>query len=200
MKTIVWDVDDVLNDLMRDWFEQSWRPAHETWRISYDDLLTNPPHELLGTSLTEYQLSLDAFRRDRLESLQPVPEAIDWFQQHGHKACHAALTAVPLWAAPLSAAWVMRHFGRWVSSFNVVPSRRAGEAPHSHAATKKEFLKWWRKADALVEDNPANLAGAEELGIRIFLVPQPWNGKLRSLREMLDDLTAFVARSAAAIW
>ena len=70
--------------------------------ISYDDLLANPPHELLGITLTEYQLSLDAFRRDRLEGLQPISDAIDWFKQHGHKACHAALTAVPLWAAPLS--------------------------------------------------------------------------------------------------
>lgn len=193
MKTIVWDVDDVLNDLMRAWFKESWRPAHETCRITYDDLLANPPHELLGITLTEYQLSLDAFRRDRLESLPPISDAIDWFQRHGHKACHAALTAVPLWAAPLSAAWVMRHFGGWMRSFNVVPSRRAGDEPASHAATKKEFLEWWGKADVLVEDSPANLAGAEELGIQTVLVPRPWNGKRRSLQESLDELTAFVS-------
>lgn len=193
MKTIVWDVDDVLNDLMRVWFEESWSPAHETPRISYDDLLANPPHILLGITLTEYQLSLDTFRRNQLEDLQPVPQTIDWFQQHGHKARHAALTAVPLWAAPISSAWVMRHFGRWMSSFNVVPSRRAGDEIHSHATTKKEFLQWWGKADVLVEDNPGNLAGAQELGMRTFLVPQPWNGKRRGLRETLDDLAAFVS-------
>ena len=28
MKTIAWDVDDVLNDCMRTWFERTWLPAH----------------------------------------------------------------------------------------------------------------------------------------------------------------------------
>jgi FMN phosphatase YigB (HAD superfamily) len=87
----------------------------------------------------------------------------------------------------------MRHFGGWMRSFNVVPSRRAGDEPASHAATKKEFLEWWGKADVLVEDSPANLAGAEELGIQTVLVPRPWNGKRRSLQESLDELTAFVS-------
>ena len=80
-----------------------------------------------------------------------------------------------------------------MSSFNVVPSRRAGEEIHSHATTKKEFLQWWGKADVLVEDSPGNLAGAEALGIRTFLVPRPWNGMQRGLLETLDDLTAFVS-------
>ncbi len=50
MKTIVWDIDDVLNDLTRAWFETAWLPAHRECRLTYEELKVNPPHELLGTS------------------------------------------------------------------------------------------------------------------------------------------------------
>ena len=39
MKTIVWDVDDVLNDLMRDWLTQWWMPAHPETKIDYENFL-----------------------------------------------------------------------------------------------------------------------------------------------------------------
>ena len=62
MLTIVWDIDDVLNDFMKRWFEQWWRPQKTNCKLNYNDLVENPPHNILGIDLQEYQNSIDAFR------------------------------------------------------------------------------------------------------------------------------------------
>jgi phosphoglycolate phosphatase-like HAD superfamily hydrolase len=61
MKTIVWDVDDVLNDLMRAWFEDWVSTKHAHCPLTYDQITGNPPHELLGISSSDYQASLDDY-------------------------------------------------------------------------------------------------------------------------------------------
>ena len=45
--TVVWDVDDVLNDLMAAWLAQVWVSEHPDRPIAYADVRANPPHELL---------------------------------------------------------------------------------------------------------------------------------------------------------
>ncbi len=67
MKTIVWDVDDVLNNLMGDWFKK-WRSLHPACTLSYDNISGNPPHELLDINVDEYKHSLDTFRTKYLKS------------------------------------------------------------------------------------------------------------------------------------
>ena len=89
-------MDDVLNDLMRDWFEWCWRPAHAGTGIRYEDIAENPPDQVLGISRADYLRSLDEFRRAEFERLRPVPDVAAWFGRHGHKCRHLALTAVPL--------------------------------------------------------------------------------------------------------
>ena len=59
MRTLVWDIDDVLNDLMRSWFTEEWLPTHPDCRLAYADLLENPPHRVLGIAEAEYLASLD---------------------------------------------------------------------------------------------------------------------------------------------
>ena len=54
MNLVVWDIDDVLNPLMRDWFEQHWLPRHSECRIAYQELTANPPHRVLGIAEDEY--------------------------------------------------------------------------------------------------------------------------------------------------
>ena len=176
MLTIAWDVDDVLNDLMRSWFSEAWLPAHPACALRYEELRANPPAALLGVSGEEYLDSLDRFREARYAELAPLPEAEAWFERNGDRYRHIALTGVPLAAAPLSAAWVMRHFGRWMRSFHFVPSPRAGQAIPAYDASKRDFLRWWGKADALVDDSPANVDAAREAGVRALLMPRPWNG------------------------
>jgi hypothetical protein len=189
VKTVAWDVDDVLNDLMRTWFEHYWLPSHRGCPISYDTISENPPHTLLGISISEYLTSLDDFRLSKMaREMNPVPEVLSWFRQHGAHFRHVALTSTPLRATHISAAWVMRHFGWWIRSFNVIPSPRNGEEIPVYDQSKEDFLHWWGRVDILVDDNPFNVAAAQSLGIQTILIPRPWNQSPLTLGEALNTL------------
>ncbi len=189
MKTIIWDVDDVLNDMMRAWFEAAWLPLHPECSLVYDRITENPPHGLLGVSQQEYLSSLDEFRFSRAaREMPPLPETLDWFQEHGAHFRHMALTAAPIPASPFSAAWVMRHFGRWIRSFHVVPSARHHQTSPAYDTSKGDFLRWLGKGDVMVDDSVQNAEAAKALGIRVVLMPRPWNGSPLTIREALDSL------------
>jgi hypothetical protein len=176
MLTIVWDVDDVLNALMRDWFEQEWKPRTPECRHAYGDLTENPPHDALGVNRREYLDSLDRFRlSSAARNMAPNPEVLAWFRTHGADFRHIALTARPLDTAPPAAEWVMRHFGDYIRVFGVVPCR-SGSATPFYDGSKSEFLEWWGRGDILVDDSRDNIEAAERIGVCGVLFPQPWNG------------------------
>jgi len=188
VKTIIWDVDDVLNDLMKAWLED-WLSKGKTLFFAYDQLIRNPPHELLEITASDYLASLDDFRLSgKVCRLQPVKEVFDWFCLHGDRFHNVALTATPLRTAHISAEWVMRNFGRWIRSFNVVPSPRPGEDFAGGHKTKSDFLRWWGKGDILVDDNEDNIAGAASLGMHAVLFPRPWNKSSLTVKETLGKL------------
>ena len=189
MKTIVWDVDDVLNDLMRSWFVTAWLKASPACTLRYDQLCENPPHKVLNIPLAEYLRSIDAFREEQGARLEPNPTVLAWFERHGHRFRHVALTAVPLRAADTWAAWVVKHFGKWIRSFNFIPSHREGENLPRFDRTKTEFLAQGARVDAIVEDNAATVAAARTAGLCAVLVPQPWNDARGTLRDGLQILT-----------
>jgi hypothetical protein len=190
MRTLAWDIDDVLNDLMRVWLESWWRDAHPGCVVTFDQLVENPPQRVLDTTLHEYLASLDAFRlSDRFAGLAPRPEVLAWFTKHGEHFRHVALTAVPLRCAHVSAAWVMRHFGRWIRSFHVVPSPRGDEQIPAYDRSKEEYLRHAVGIAALIDDNRGHIQGAERVGVRGVLFPRPWNGSSRSIEQTLNDLT-----------
>ncbi len=188
MKTIVWDVDDVLNELMRSWFFTVWLKEFPDCRVTYDQICENPPHRVLGIPLEEYLRSIDAFRSRHGARLEPNRAVLAWFEQHGHRFRHLALTAVPMQAAGTWAAWVTTHFGRWIRSFNFIPSHREGENLPVFDQTKAEYLRQWARVDAIVEDNVATIEAARAVGIRTVLVPQPWNGAPGTLADELRAL------------
>lgn len=189
MKTIVWDVDDVLNDLMRSWFELEWLPSHLRCALRYDDIVENPPHRLLGVTLEEYQSSLDGFRLSEAgRQLSPRSEVVEWFRQYGSDFRHVALTATPMNCASLSAAWVTWHFGAWIRSFSFVPSARSDQNILLYDQSKADFLRWWGRADALVDDSPSNVTAARSLGLEAVLVPHPWNAGRSTIVESLQSL------------
>jgi hypothetical protein len=194
MTTVIWDIDDVLNPLMRAWFHHAWLPAHPDCRVrTYEGLAANPPHDVLGVAREVYLASLDAFRLSgAYEQMAPVPEVLAWFDLHGAKCRHVALTATPLVSADRSAAWLMRHFGRWIRVFAFVPSPRAGTDLPQYDATKSDFLRWFGKGDLLVDDSPANVQAARDVGRDAILVPQPWNGGSQTLADVLAALTEYV--------
>ncbi len=190
MLTIAWDVDDVLNDLMRVWLEEKWLPEHPGCALRYGDIVKNPPHEILGISLESYLASLDAFRLSiDFMQMPPVKEVRDWFSASGHLFRHVAVTAVPMKAAHVSAAWVMRHFGPWIRTFHVVPSPREGEQVFQYDQDKAAFLKWIGKIDLSIDDAEANLSQCQQAGIRGLAFPRPWNRNVTTITQTLDSLT-----------
>lgn len=191
MKTIVWDVDDVLNNLMRDWFKQ-WRSLNPQCSLDYNNIISNPPHELLEITLEGYKQSLDEFRMKQLGDLQPVPEILTWFKVNGNKYRHIALTAVPITTSHISASWVFKNFGTWIRSFNIIPSSRSSDLPVQYFHTKKEFLEWVNNGDVLVDDNIFNIEGAKELGMKTILFPRPWNNPKCTISEALQNLTELI--------
>lgn len=190
MKTIAWDVDDVLNDLMRAWFEQKWLKDHPDCNVRYDEIIENPPYELLDVSIDEYLLSLDRFRLSPLyQEMNPVNEIMEWFDKYGGNFRHIALTATPLIAASASAQWVFRHFGKWMRTFHFVPSMREGLNIPEYERDKSEFLKWFEKIDILIDDNSENIDAAERYGVKGIIFPRPWNKSKCSIKEALVELT-----------
>jgi 5'(3')-deoxyribonucleotidase len=176
LKTIAWDVDDVLNDLMQSWFEQKWLTDHPECAMLYEDIAENPPARLLNTSLDRYLRSLDEFRLSYMyQQMFPVKEVMNWFVKNGSSFRHIALTAVPLIAASASAQWVFNHFGAWIRTFHFVPSKREGEEAQEYDNDKGDFLKWIQKVDVLVDDSLTNIKAAESAGIKGIILPRPWN-------------------------
>jgi FMN phosphatase YigB (HAD superfamily) len=188
MKTIIWDVDDVLNDFMFDWFEKQWLIVHPECKLKYEDLLENPPHKILGTSLNEYRNSLDDYRSQNGSTFNPVPEVLEWFRAKGSNYRHMALTAVPLSLAHISADWVFRHFGNWIRSFNVVPSPRLTDPAFFYDLSKKDFLSSVDSDCILIDDNLINIKSAQSLGIKTIVFPRPWNGTTTNRIEILKHL------------
>ena len=190
MHTIVWDRDDVLNDLMHCWLEQWWRPAHPECKVSYEDLSENPPHRILNIDLKAYLRSLDDFRLSKpATQMEPLPEVLSWFRKFGHMCRHVALTATPVDTAPAAAEWTFRHFGVWIRSFHFVPSIRNGQSIPQYDADKGAYLHWLGKGDIVVDDSTTNLQSVSQYGVSGVLIPRPWNGNRASIADALDHLS-----------
>jgi hypothetical protein len=188
MLTIVWDVDDVLNDLMAAWFHQWWLPGHPDCLVTYAGLRENPPHTVLGIEKSEYLASLDDFRcSERGRALTPNPEIVRWMREQGHRFRHLALTARPLPTAGVAAEWVFRHFSEYIRCYGVVPSRLDPDAPQ-YDRDKAGFLRWFGEADYFLDDSEANVAAVSELGVKALLFPQPWNRASSAVGDILKLL------------
>lgn len=191
MKTIAWDIDDVLNNLTETWLETEWLPRKaDCRRVRYQELSANPPHGLIGVSKAVYLESLDRFRQSETAArMQPEKILTGWFRAHGDRYRHIALTARPRASVIPAIEWVMRHFGEWFQSFSYVPSERAGQSSRQPDRSKADYLAWLEKVDFFIDDQPENCLAAERLGIRVFLLKQPWNRSPLTLKDILDQLT-----------
>ena len=186
MKTIVWDIDDVLNDLTRSWFDLVWKRENPYTEMKYEQLMLNPPHELLGMSREAYLSSLDRFRLSpEAEAMKPHGDVVNWFKEWGALYRHVALTARPIKTVSPAISWLMRHFGEWFEAFGFVPSWRPDENPMQPDKKKTDFLAWICKADYFIDDNTENMTGADKIGVRSFLAAQPWNNSNMMLSEIL---------------
>jgi uncharacterized HAD superfamily protein len=188
MKTIVWDIDDVLNDSTRIWLEHCWLPAHHDCTLKYENVTENPPHRLLGVTREEYLESLDEFRLSaQAGAMIPEKHLITWFRKKGSGFRHIALTARPRKTVSPALDWMLRYFGNWFQTFSFVPAGRPGEAPGHPDHNKAGFLSWLGKADYFIDDNHENVKAARQLGIAAFLVSRPWNNSGLTLRDILQN-------------
>ena len=191
MRTIVWDVDDVLNNLNEYWFA-GWRAKHPDPDINYQSLSKNPPHELLGISFETYLESLDQIRASvsAHENLTPNPLIREWLVTHGRRYRHLALTARPAHAAGAGAAWVLNHFGAWIRTVAFVPPRKPAHWP-DYDLKKVEYLEWFDHEAILIDDAETNVMEVKEKGLKATLFPQPWNSSTQSVPELLAELAQF---------
>lgn len=189
MKVIFWDIDDVLNELMRRWFEDFWLKEHPECNLNFSDLVENPPCNILKISLKEYQDSLDAYRLSYYRNLKPNQEIIKWFEKYGDKARHIAITSTPITTASISAEWLFRHFGSWIRTFHVVPSKRDNINVFYYDKNKAEFINWISKECIVIDDDKENLEPLKAEGTKFIIWPQPWNGSKLTPNQALDMLT-----------
>jgi hypothetical protein len=195
MLTIVWDVDDVLNNLMHQWFHDAWLAEHPDCRLTYAELTCNPPDTVLGVPRSEYLASMDRFRSTEQGcNLTPNPQLLDWFREQGSNFRHIALTARPLETAPDVAHWVIRHFGGWIRCFGVVPTRLRKEFP-VYDRSKGDYLAWLGRGDVLVDDSTENILEAASLGLKTFQPAQPWNNSTLTVPVLLQELSQMAGES-----
>ena len=188
LKTIVWDVDDVLNDLMGSWFFL-WCQDHPGCAVAYEDLKENPPHEILGITVDSYLHSLDTFRLSpAYQNMAPIKEVKDWFFQNGSRFRHMALTAVPLRAASFSAQWVFRNFGVWIRAFHFVPSKRKDETIPQYDRDKADVLQHLGPVDFFIDDKAEHVVAARNAGINALFFPRPWTHSVMTITETLARL------------
>lgn len=189
---ILWDVDDVLNQLMDEWlgfWQNSQQFERRTTQIF--QITKNPPNQILGISIEEYLESLDEFRNSKLgRDLSPNPKVLNWFEEFGDQYVHIALTARPKETMPTQAAWVYEHFGRWIHSVvSVNPSRPGLEYPvHSVFSNKASFVQWLDKPTVLIDDSEENIRKAKKHCRKVLLFPQPWNSCTQSVERVLIEL------------
>lgn len=166
MRTIAWDIDNVLNELMREWLRSTGLPT------PYEAISEDPPHRVLGLSLEDYLASLDRFRLGPYSSLEPSQAALAWLERNGGGFDHVAITAVPNLAAHVSRVWVERHFGRYIREVHVVPSSRPNDP--QPPVDKSRVLERFRDA-VLIDDSPEQVRRARERGLAAILYGRPWN-------------------------
>lgn len=193
MKLIVWDIDDVLNDLLKCWFEDfNQSTATKKKKMAYKDLSQNPPYAVLGITRHAFLASLDKFRISKKgRNLTPNPQILEWLRQYGSGFRHMALTSRPRKSMPMISEWLFRHFGDWIRTVSFVPSFRKMENLPVYDGSKSEFLKWFKKADFFIDDTAENVKAAELLGIKAFEYPQPWNGSPLTAEEIFYNLSKF---------
>ena len=186
MKTIAWDIDDVLNDLMGRWLE-SYKKKTPDCKVSYPELLKNPPNEIVGISMQDYLSSLDSFRVQNYLSLSPNPQILGWMKNNSKDFMHIAITSTPMSCAHLSSHWLFKNFGEWIRSFTFIPSKRSADTHPAFFENKADFLKT-QNIYAFIDDNEANISAAKKEGIRAILYPRPWNSQSADTNQILNSI------------
>jgi len=190
----VWDVDDVLNPLMRDWLEYQKQLGSVCSKFEYADLINPDFSETLGWPRQKFLFALDEFRLKFQRRLEPNKLIKNWFRQNqAMNVKHVALTATPRTVSDVSRDWVSQNFGEFVDDFHLAPSARDTDLlPRKRKQDfYMEFKAEYREVIA-IDDRPDNLNDARDAGISILCWPQPWNGSLLDSESTLKELSKMI--------
>lgn len=182
---IVWDVDDVLNNLMASWIDDWSYRNKKKYRIN--DLIENPPNRMLKISLEEYYNDLDTFRNENNGDHIPVnKEIMVWFKEKGHLFHNIACTARSKSTRACQARWIYNNYGNWISTVNMSYSGRLKNKKDS--LNKIEFLGFLNKDLLFIDDNEDTIKEAKDMGFDTLLYPQPWNSSTITVNELINKI------------
>jgi hypothetical protein len=194
MLHICWDIDDVLNDLTKEWFndycKKNEKFNHIIIKEKYQDLIQNPPHKILKINKLFYLNSLDYYRYNLYTYLKPNQKILDWFKKNGHKAHFSVLTMTPGGYADIVAKWLFSYFGLWIRSFNFIPSEREGKQEPIYDGTKANW-NIRNKTDIFIDDSEKNIYETKSRcpKVKTILYKQPWNNgiEVEKVLQILDE-------------
>ena len=82
MVTIVWDVDDVLNDLMYQWFTHCWLRGPGC-KLSFEELNANPPTRFSAFRARTTLILLTDSAEPKSNSICARMESLSWLRGYG---------------------------------------------------------------------------------------------------------------------
>jgi hypothetical protein len=169
---VVWDVDDVLNELTSAFLATTeLMPMLGSCASEAEEYVLSS-----GISRIEYLASLDRFRLDHYDELTVNPQVLSWFTSQGADYDHLALSMTPMLAAPKVASWVLSHLGTWIRGFMFVPSPRESWPNPLPPQTKGDFLRRLAAPVVFVDDSLGNIKDAQTAGFLSLRFPTLWNG------------------------
>jgi hypothetical protein len=174
---IVWDFDDVLFPLTEAWFSHVGR-KFQTEVKAYDQIVKNPPLDIMGISLDEYLESLDTFRNSEIAlNIEPKKVILNWFAVYGSAYRNEVLTARPLNTLDIAKEWLSKHLPNYFQGFGFVPSARPGIDISGYPKSKRAFLeKEGMSPQFLIDDKAATIDDVSQMpGVKAILYPAPWN-------------------------
>lgn len=164
----VWDVDDVLNDLTKEFIKEYYP------KKAFDSLVDANIYKCLEIKESEYLSRLDDFRQKKYLDLQPNREIIDFIKERSN-SLHYILTAVPHVHIQTSFDWLVKNFNSLFYGFFFAPSPRPKD--EKKIITKFDHLKNLNSSCNkvyFIDDNPKNFLETSK-DIKKILWPQPWN-------------------------
>jgi len=185
---LIWDVDDVLNQLMGAWLKY-WNHENNS-NFVLKDIKENPPNKILGISREIYFNSLDEFRNTEAgKSVQEDSTVKNWFNNHGNKYNHMACTARPIETMPNQSWWIYQNYGQWIHTIHAAGTYRELETDY-RTVSKADFISWIDQKVIFIDDSEENINAVSATGSDTILYPQPWNGANYSAKNFITILNS----------
>lgn len=193
MKTICWDVDNVLNNLIEEWLiYYKYVNLGKYDHIKFNQLLHYNLYNSLNITEKEFIESLDYFTINYYKTLKPNKVILNWFTLYGHLTHNIVLTAFPLRYIEISAQWVLKYYGQWIRSYAFTPLE-IREDTIIYDKTKSDYINRMGNIDIFIEDSEKNILNSQ--ATNNLILKRPWNNsemdEIRLLKEINNLIGVF---------